>query len=200
MSLRSPGYGLLLLAIIFVFAAGCDDSRMVTTVTGPSGAVASATGIQSAISVEPVALRPEFVPGLSCRSNRPFGTRGVIVIDGRNDVSLHRLRFRFTDRFGVTAFPNQIQTGIFPMTQPPVSMPSSSPIPIPSSSSPIPIPGLAPLPPEGVFIPLGASRTFPFFLSFGCGPSATGTLFVMFDAKVGPAQMQSSELRVRIAE
>ena len=191
MSLRSPGYGWLPIVLVLVFAAGCDDSRMATTVTAPSGAVASATGIQSAISVEPAALRPEFLPGVSCRSNRPFGTRVTIVIDGRNDVSLHRLRFRFTDRFGMTAFPNQIQTGVFPMTQPPISIPSSSPIPIP---------GLAPLPPEGVFIPFGTSRTFPFFVSFGCGPFSQGTLFVMFDAKFGPGAMQSSELRVRVSE
>ena len=191
MALRSPGYGLLLLAILLVFTAGCDDARNVTTATGPSGAIASGTGIQSAISAEPAALRPEFLPGMSCRSNRPFGTRVIIVIDGRNDVSLHRLRFRFVDRFGVTAFPNQIQTGVFPMTQPPVSIPSSSPIPIP---------GLATLPPEGVFIPFGASRTLPFFVSFGCGAFAQGTLFVMFDAKFGPAPMQTSELRVRVSE
>jgi hypothetical protein len=191
MALRSPGYGSLLLVIGLVFATGCDDARNVTTATAPSGAIATGTGIQSAISVEPAALRPEFLPDLSCRSNRPFGTRVTIVIDGRNDVSLHRLRFRFTDRFGVTAFPNQILTGVFPMTQPPVSIPSSSPIPIP---------GLAPLPPEGLFIPFGASRALPFFVSFGCGPFSQGTLFVMFDAKFGPAPMQSSELRVRVSE
>ena len=191
MALRSPGYGLLLLAIVFVSVTGCDDARNVTTATSPSGAVATGTGVQSAITVEPAALRPEFLPDASCRSNRPFGTRVIIVIDGRNDVSLHRLRFRFTDRFGMTAFPNQIQTGVFPMTQPPVSIPSSSPSPIP---------GLAPLPPEGVFIPFGASRTLPFFVSFGCGPFAQGTLFVMFDAKFGTQPMQSSELRLRVSE
>jgi hypothetical protein len=191
MALRSPGYGSLLLVLVLVFGTGCDDARNVTTATAPSGAVASGTGIQSAISVEPAALHPEFLPGMSCRSNRPFGTRVIIVIDGRNDVSLHRLRFRFTDRFGVTAFPNEIQTGVFPMTQPPVSIPSSSPIPIP---------GLAPLPPDGLFIPFGASRSLPFFLTFGCGPASQGTLFVMFDAKFGPGPMQSTELRVRVSE
>ena len=190
MSLRSPGYSLLLIVPALLFAVGCDDAKNVTTATAPSG-VAPVSSIQSAVSVEPAALRPEFLPGLSCRSNRPFGTRLNFVIGGGRDISLHRLRFRFVDRFGVIALPDVApQTGIFPMTSPPVSIPTSSPIPIP---------GLAPMPPDGVFIPFGASRTLPFFLTFGCGASSTGTLFVMFDAKFDNT-MQSSELRVRVQE
>lgn len=197
MSLRFHKYGVLLLFLGLVFATGCDDNKDSMTVTSPSPVAVTQTGV----SVEPAALQPEFLPGFSCRSNRAFGTRIIVLVGGRNDVLLRGLRFRFTDRFGFNALPQvALIPGPSPMTTPPVSIPSSSPIPLPGiaplPTAPVPIPGSTPV--SALFIPAGAPRTFPFFLTFGSCPFSEGTLFVTVDAGDRNGTMQSSEMRVRV--
>jgi len=188
MSRRFHKFGLAVLFLGLVFAIGCDDDKP-ASMTSPSE-TQPILGLQQGFSVEPAALRAEFLNGISCSPNRAFGTRVIVIISGGND--LRGVRFRFTDRFGFTAFP---QVGVLPvpglMTQPPVSAPTSQSVP--------PL-GAAPLPPTGVSVPFGASQQFPFSLTFGCGPFSQGTLFVSVDTRDRNGMNHSSETRLPLSE
>ena len=183
--------------------AGCDSNR--NTPVGPSALMTATTG--TTFRFEPATLRPELVPGTSCVA--AFGTRIIVIVRGGG--TLRELRFRFTDRFGVSALPRVMAIpGSSPLSTPASAIPSSSfPIPLPSSS-PIPIPGIAPLPTNSPIpipgstafndasVPAGTSVHLPFFLFFECGIASEGTLFVATDVAEPGGTVQTSQFRVRV--
>lgn len=203
MSLRVPHltvFRLLpLLLPAALLAAACDRTNV--SLNTPT-ALTDTMVTDASFGVQPATLRPEFLPVTSCVAFRAFGTRIVIVFNGRGDVIVRGLRFRLTDRFGVNSLPRV--TGIpgsSPLTAPFSTIPSSAGIPIPGVAplpvtSAIPIPGASPL--NGMLLPAGGSRSLPFFLSFDCGVRSEGTVFVSVDAADGTGRLQTSELRVRL--
>ena len=196
MSLRFPRYGfpLLLLALI-----ACERA---TTPVGAPTALSSGATNQHAITVQPATLRPEVLPGSCVPLATPFGTRLVVNVNAGSDVILRSLRFRFTDRLGVTALPRVTPIpGTSPMTVPTSSIPPFSPIPVPggaplTTTGPIPIPGSSSV--NGLMVPGGSVRSLPFFLAFDCGVSNTGTLFIVFDTADMHGGLLSSQLSARV--
>jgi hypothetical protein len=183
MSRGSPRFGLPLLCAALALAAACENNSS-TRVTSPT-AVTAESGSGSRITAEPVMLRPEILPGLSCVGSPPFGTRIIVVVSGAG-VSLGGLRFRFTDRFGLTGLPFvRVIPGSSPMTTPVTMIPPLTGIPIP---------GLAPAP-ASTMSQLSNAR-FPFFLTFGCGFSTNGVLDVNADLIDGTGRSQTRALRV----
>jgi hypothetical protein len=197
MFLRFPRYCLFLL--LFLPLIACDNDK--ATVTGPTALTSTMTN-GPVVGFEPAALRPEFLPANSCVRRSPFGTRIIIVIGPGGGVFVRSLRFRFTDRFGVTALPRVTPIiGPSPLTVPVSTIAPFSPIPVPGgatlpSTGPIPIPGSAPI--NGLQIPSGTLRTLPFFLSFDCGVLSEGVVHVTVDTATPNGQMETSELRARV--
>lgn len=196
MSLCSPRYGVLLISVTLAACSGA-----ASTVGAPTP-VASGAPDQHALTIQPTALVPETLPGSCIPHATPFGTRLVASVSAGSDVILQSLRFRFTDRFGVTAFPRVTPIpGASPMTMPATSIPPFSPIPVPggaplSTTGPIPIPGSSSV--NGLMVPGGSVRQLPFFLAFDCGVFQQGTLFIMFDTADMMGGMHSSQLTARV--
>lgn len=174
----------------FAVLTACDERH-----AGPT----SPDALQSAlVTAEPLRVTPEFVTGTHCFSRPPFGVRLVVTVGSGLDFVAQRLRFDFTDNFGRSAIPlvtllSTQQTGSN-------QIPTSMPIPIPESVSipgafPIPIPGSSSA--DGMSIPGGASRRLPFFLEFGCGVPAAGTLDVSLDGTMRGTS-GTSHVRVRV--
>lgn len=198
MSLRFPRYGL---PLVFLALTACD--RAASTVGAPTPIPLNAPH-QHAISIEPTTLRPETLPGSCVPRATPFGTRLIVSVNGDSDVILRSLRFRFTDRLGVSAFPRVMAIpGGSPMTMPATSIPPFSPIPVPGGApltmtGPIPIPGSSTV--NGLMIPGGSARALPFFLAFDCGVVNQGTLFILFDTADLSGGLHSSELTARVGD
>lgn len=196
MSLCSPRYGVL---VLLVTLAACSGAA--STVGAPTPVVPGASN-QHALTVQPTALRAEALPGSCVPQATPFGTRLVVNVGAGSDVILQSLRFRLTDRFGVTAFPRVAPIpGGSPMTMPATSIPPFSPIPIPGGApltmtGPIPIPGSSSV--TGLMVPGGTIRQLPFFLAFDCGVAADGTLFILFDTADMLGGRHSSQLTARV--
>lgn len=196
MSLCSPRYGVPLL-LLALTACG----RETSTVGAPTP-VSSGASNQHAISFQPTTLRPETLPGSCVPHASPFGTRLVVTVGAGSDVILRSLRFRFTDRSGVSAFPRVTPIpGASPLTMPATSIPPFSPIPVPggaplTTTGPIPIPGSSSV--TGLMVPGGSVRSLPFFLAFDCGVRGDGTLFIMFDTADMMGGMHSSQLTARV--
>jgi hypothetical protein len=183
MSIRLLRYGLPLL---FLPAIACDRANVVAT-TAPTSVTATLSN--SSFAFEPSSLRPELVPDSACVRQSRFGTRIIIVIRNGETVVLRGLRFRFTDRFGITALPR--------VTSIPGAMPLTAPIST-FPTTPIPIPGIAPMPMTSPIPMPGTTQTFPFFLGFDCGVSPEGMLTVLIDAADRNGVM-TEELRARVA-
>jgi hypothetical protein len=161
-----------------VAVAGCDNQRLSVSagvLTGPAIAGSQVTFVPSAI-------RPEFLSNPFCTS-RPFQTQFGLVVQADRELFFNAFRFEFLDRFGGRSVPTSVATTAAGNPFIPSPLPSSSPIPVPGTS-PIPTPGTSPVsipgtsPFDGLFLPVGSSRTLPFVVQFGCGISAPGTLFV----------------------
>ena len=183
MSSRVPMYALSVLLLLATSACEATNSHG----AAPSK-VSSMDALPVAVSVEPAALRAEFLFDRTCPQARPFGTR-VIVVVGGGDGSLRSIRFRFSDRFGVNSVPRVIPiAGSDPMTATIPSITTSMPM----------IGGVAPLPSPAP-IPIRGSSQFPFFLQFDCGVTPRGVMLIAVDV-TGPRGDQTSEIRARIGD
>jgi len=182
MSRRSPRYGLALPILLLCFAVACSDTdSSVTATTAPTS-----FSVAHSITAEPATLLPEVLPGLVCTPYPPFGTRIIVVLNG-GVTTLPALRFRFTDRFGVTALPRVTPIpGSSPLTTPLGSIPTTSPVP-PLGVPPLPSPPTVPFPGDG------SPASLPYLLTFECGVFPEGTLVVGVD--LGG---RTSELRLRV--
>lgn len=183
MSSRVPMYALSVLLLLAVSACDATNSHG----TAPSK-VSAMDAAPVAISVEPAALRAEFLFDRSCPQARPFGTR-VIVVVGGGEGALRSIRFRFTDRFGVDSAPRVISI--------PGSDPMSATIPSLTTTMPM-IGGVAPLP-SAAPIPIRGSSQFPFFLRLDCGVAPHGVMLIAVDT-AGPRGEITTEIRARIAD
>ena len=183
-----PRFGLLLLGLSLLFTMACSDKD--SGMTEPS--VVTTFNVVPSFTSQPAMLSPEFLPGVSCGSSRAFGTRIIVVVNGGTNVFLNGINFRFTDRFGVTAFP-QVRAipGPVPMTTPSVSIPTSNPIP-PLGVAPLPTSSPIPFPGNGN----PTASDFPFFLTFGCGVFSQGTLLVNVDAGDGTGRTHRAQFSV----
>jgi len=145
--------------------------------------------LKSTFTAEPATLHAEFLPGVGCLTTPAFGTRIIVIVNGGTNVALHGVRFRFTDRTGLTALPM-------------VTTVSGSTSTVPAGSIPpvggIPIPGVAPLPSASPIPIPGSSQSFPFFLTFGCGFQPDGILVVSADSTNGSGIMHTTDLRMRL--
>lgn len=188
MPLRFPKYVRLVSIVLFTVlaAAGCDDDD-------DNGMLTAPTEVSSSfVSVEPEAATPEFVAESSCTTGSPFGVRIVIVIGGNRDVLVRRLRFSLFDVFGRSAAPlivaplisSAASAGSAPGS---VTLPGSSPVPIPGS-------GMA----DGLLITAGNRRSFPFLLQFGCDVPPAGTLVATVETLDQDGKNGTSEVRVRV--
>src|SRR5688572_12279295 len=155
-----------LITIVSLGVAGCDD---IDVARGNLTAPGSATS--ALVSVEPATVTPEFLSGPFCATQPPFRGRVTVIVRSGHERFLRSIQFEFHDRFGGQAFPTPIPIPT------PATIPSATPVPIPTSS-PIPIPGLVMFGAQQPLVSLGNVPTQSFWLHFGCGSVAAGTLIV----------------------
>lgn len=160
-----PRYAPVLLLLTVLTAIGCEFRTAAPT--GP----AAASAPQNAITVEPASVRAEFLSSGGCFLRPPFAVR--IRLHLRGGFFVRGLRFHFIDQFGTRSLPEVT----------PIPSPGNPPSTIPSSS-PVPVPGIAALPP----FPDGGSS--PFIVKFGCGVIPGGTLFINADHEHGTVAMK----------
>src|SRR5688572_20355825 len=153
-----------LIAIVSLGVAACDGISVTAGNPAAPGSVTSAL-----LSAEPATVIPEFLSSPFCATHPPFRGRLNVTVRSEHDRLLRFIRFEFHDRFGVQAFPTAIP---IPTA---ATIPSGTPVPIPTSS-PIPIPGHGLF--GGALLSFGHSPTQSFWLHFGCGFVAAGTLIV----------------------
>ncbi len=189
MDVRFPRYAPVVLFLFAAAVAGCDSNA--ASPTTPAALVQR----NSAVTVEPLVVHPEFLHADSCTGRSPFGLRLRVILSGGRDLVLRGLRFRLTDRFGTSALPEviPIPAGSEAALPSPLSMPRPGATSLPTS--PIPIPGSSPL--TGVAVAAGSSQSLPFFLRFGCDVVSEGTLLVATDIADGDGH-STSQLRVRV--
>jgi hypothetical protein len=153
----------------------------------------------AAFTAEPDTILPQFFPSPFCHPYSPFGAQFVIIVHPSDDVFLRGMRVHFLDRFGHMAFPSVVPfhgtSPALPFNNGPITIPTSPSIPTPVATT-IPIPGVSGFDP--LLIHRGRSHRLPFFLNFGCGIPAVGTVFVDFDVSDRWGRPSRSEVRVRI--
>ena len=195
-----------LLTSLFISTA-CDDGA------GPPGASPTAPGGFQAITLtaEPATATPEIVPTDSCLGFPPFRTRVVVIVGGRTGLTIRRLLFRFTDRFGhdslPTVFPDQgspatrtSSSSSIPLAGP-VTIPTSSPLTIPTSSAvTIPTSSAVPIPSSSAGAQVSASgfAHLPFLVEFGCGVPPAGTLVISAETTDPDGRPHTSTVDVRV--
>jgi hypothetical protein len=141
------------------------------------------------ITVEPVAIVPEFLPSPFCRSLPPFRTRFNLIVRAERDLFLRRFGFAFRDRLGGRALPTAIPTSFAG-----AGMPVSPPVPMPSASA-IPVPGTLPF--HGVMLSRDVN-TVGLLLNFDCGVPPEGTLFIDVETADRDGVQDVSHVSVRI--
>jgi hypothetical protein len=182
-----PRYGLLLLSLALPIA--CDQAQ--TSTTSPTAITSEST--PQSFSFEPAPLRPEALAGRSCAVSPAFGTRVVVVVNG--GVLVRSMRFSYIDRAGIRGVPDvTFIASASPLTAPLSSIHTGGPVPIPTGLAPIPSTPPVLLPGTSA----DSSQRLPFFLSFGCGLSRTGTLFVMTDVATPSGGMRSAQFSVPV--
>lgn len=202
----SPRLAPVVLASLLISTA-CDGGA------SSPGASPTAPGRLQAVSLraEPAAVTPEIVPTDSCQGFLPFRTRLVVIVEGRTGLTIRRLLFRFTDRFGRDALPTVFPASGTPATQEasspsplpgPVTVPTSSPVTIPTSSSAVPIPtsSAVPIPSSSAGAQVSASgfARLPFLVEFGCGVPAAGTLVISAETTGADGSPHTSMVEVRV--
>jgi hypothetical protein len=184
MHARASALASALLGGLCLCAGGCDDSNgdVRASMLGPTR--------DSVISVEPSVLVPEVLTATpSCVRLPGFRTAFTLVVRPRRELFLRQMSFALIDRTGGAIAPRMVRTDLARGTthvSPPVSMPSSAPIPIPTT-----------LPFQGVPMSSGSNR-FDLTLEFGCGVTPGGTLVIGVDAADSDGGPVTSELRVRV--
>ena len=177
-----------------VAVTGCGDDNSPSP-TSPSAFEAAM------FTAEPAIIAPQFFHNPFCHQFRPFGARFTVVARPSHDVFVRMMRFHFVDRFGVrtvpTLLPVEMTPSAFPRNTGPVTIPTSNSVPFPGSTT-IPIPGVSSFDP--FLIPGGSFHTIPFFLQFGCGIPADGTVFVDFDLSDRRGRSSSTQVRVRVRD
>jgi hypothetical protein len=194
MDARICNYAPAFLLLAALGAAGCDDngvSPSADDLTGP------ATLTSAIVTVEPAAVRAEFLSSPFCHTASPFQTRFSIGVRAHQEMIVTGIRFEFLDRFGGRSVPTSIPSSS------PIPMPGTSPITTPGTSPiPIPVPGTSPIPGSGTFdgllISPGRLLTLPFLLQFHCGVPAWGTLFGSVDMIDRRGTLSVSRVSVRI--
>jgi hypothetical protein len=171
---RLPGY-----VVAFLVAASMSVACGRTDLTVRGDFPLAPDGV-ALLTAEPAKIVPDFLPTPFCRSHAPFGARIRLTLRAGHDLVMRAPRFELVGNFGERFGPAAI--GVFDGLPPataagslPPSLPETSPIPLPQAS-PIPFPGSSPF--DGVTLVAGGFRVFPFFLQFGCGVPAQGTLFI----------------------
>jgi hypothetical protein len=153
----------------------------------------------AAVTVEPMIVRPEFLPGLFCAAHPPFRGNVVVVLGGPQDIIVRGLHFTFHHRLGgrtlPTVFPTPTASGAILTTPPygPVPTPGFATLP---GASPVPIPGASSI--EGVLLHAQTLRRMPFTLEFGCGVPADGTLVIKADSADRRGTWYATEVKVEI--
>jgi hypothetical protein len=187
MSVRLPTYAAVSLVLVFASASACN--RGASTVTSPD----TTTNLKASLSVEPTAVRPDFLTGFTCAALPAFGAQLTVIVGG-DDLIVRGIRFSFTDRVGRTVIPDA-----FP-TAPVTSLPITFPIPPGGSSiptnSPIPVPGFPSF--NGSRIVPNSRLTQPFLLRFGCDVAPEGTIVVVIDTSDVIGRTGRSEVRVSL--
>jgi hypothetical protein len=161
----------LLLSAFAVTTSGCGEREPLTGPTttglqGPPGAL---------VTVEPTAVRAEFLSRPVCPSAPAFGVRIVIMLSDRI-VTARRLRFELTHHARPPVFPLVIPLPSSPTDRRPspgaTPLPTftQNPVPIPTAPG-IPVPGSPPL--DEMLL---AARRLPVFLEFGCDVPPAGRL------------------------
>ena len=177
-----------------LLVTGCSDDNG-TSPTAPSEVLLRG----AAFTAEPDTILPQFFPSPFCHPHSPFGAQFVIIVQPGDDVFLHGMRVHFLDGFGRKAFPSVVPfhgtSPALPFNTGPITIPTSPTIPTPVATT-IPIPGASGFDP--LLIHRGRSHRLPFFLQFGCGIPADGTVFVDFDLSDRRGRSSRSEVRVRI--
>jgi hypothetical protein len=194
MDARFPKYVPFVLVSVVVGVAACGQSNA----TSPTTPTAPDAVVTASLTAEPSTVTPEFLPITFCPAQPAFRTRIVVIVSGGSDVILWRLRFGFTDRFGVNTLP----IGTSSLTTSFPSIPNSMPVPIPGvmnipHSTPIPIPGSPSI--DGVLLTGGFHRV-PMSLEFGCGVRPGGTLNITADVSDRRGRQGTSEVSVKIAD
>lgn len=189
MDVRFPRYAPVLLVLVAASGAfGCGGGA-----AGPTSPQAPVP-VESSVTVEPHVLRPEFLSIGSCTRRSPFGLRLRVIVSGKRNLFLRSMRFRLTDPFETSTFPEVIPTPSgSEAALPPAPFSGAASLP----PSAIPIPGAAPF--SGAFVPVNTAHSLPFFLRFGCGVIPEGTLSIWTDLDHGGGPSMTSHLRVPVA-
>jgi len=165
--------------------AGCvKDGVSTDHVTGPSTLTPASRTI---VTVEPAAVRPVFLRSPSCFTASPFQAGFSLVFRADQELSVRGFEFEFLDRLGRRSVPTLIPTSSTGSSFVPVTLPTSSPVPIPGPSSSF----------NGFVMTAGTSSTVPFLLQFGCGVAPSGTLVVSVNtASRGTPDVQQVSVRI----
>lgn len=193
MNARLPKYVVMFfVSAVAVTACGTDNATSPTAPSEPTVQVA-------AFTAEPDTVIPQFFPTPFCPQFNPFGVTFVVIVHPQDDVFLRGMRLHFLDRFGRTAIPHVVPfhgtSPALPINAGPITIPTSPTIPTPVATT-IPIPGASGFDP--LLIQRGSAHQLPFFLQFGCGIPAEGTVFVDFDLSDRRGRSNTSQVRVRL--
>lgn len=175
------------LLILSLLQAACEGN-------GDSANPAAATSIRSAssarITTEPSLVTPTLLSSNFCTVDPPFLAEVSVIVRGAEGLVVRGVAFDFFDASGAratpTVRPGSNTAGSVPTT-PPLTLPTSSPVPIPRPGSG-----------SGVIIPTAGLVTLPFSLEFGCGIPASGTLIIVVSTGDATGTVDTSEARVRI--
>ena len=173
-----------LIAIVSLGVAACDNISV--TAGNPA---APGPGTSALLSAEPATVIPEFLSSPFCATHPPFRGRVNVTVRSEHARLLRSIRFDFHDRVGVQAFPTAIP---IPTA---AAIPSAIPVQIPTSS-PIPIPGQGLF--GGALVSFGQFPAQSFWLHFGCGSVAAGTLIVEVETTDRFDSTSVLQARVRI--
>ena len=152
MSILPIRHALPLLSVV-LFAAlssfACNDAD--SNVVGPTRLVSRADFVGNELSVHPLVVRPQGVPGAQCPATPPFFAPFDLIVraDRSSSLSLNRVEMRFADTTGALA-------AIRTMAQSELSSLFGS-----------------------TTVPAASTRTFPLIFPFGCSGALPATLDVL---------------------
>lgn len=184
---RVRNYAPVLLIVCLLHAAceGNGDSG----IRNPAAATSIRTTSDTRITAEPAVLNPTFLATDNCAVAPPFAAEVTVIVRGAEGLVVSGLAFELLDRLGDRQTPV-----VRPGSNTAASVPTTPPLTLPTTSAvPIPRPGSS-----TVVIPSAGQIALPFSLEFQCGVPASGTLVIVVSTADPSGAGQTSEARVRL--
>jgi hypothetical protein len=187
MSARVRNYAPAFLIVCLLHAA-CEGNG--DGIRNPAAATSIRTSTsETRITAEPAILNPTFLASDNCAVAPPFAAEVTVIVRGGEGLVVSGLAFELLDRLGDRQTPV-----VRPGSNTSASVPTTPPLTLPTTSAvPIPRPGSS-----TVVIPSAGQIALPFSLEFQCGVPASGTLVIVVSTADPSGAGQTSEARVRL--